>query len=109
MLSTVIEKEVALAIQAEQQGLANSSQKALILLHGLYLENEQMLGKTLKQSFMLGSATSALGQMAQVELSTMEVALMDKEGKPRLDEINDVQTILNDIIALTAPAPSACH
>lgn len=109
MLSPVIEQEVAQAIEAEKQGQANATQKALVVLHTLYRDNEQLLCKTLKQSFMLGSATSALGQMAHVELSTMEVAPMDKEGQPKLDEMNDVQSILNDIIALTSPAPSACH
>lgn len=109
MLSASIEQEIALAIKAEQQGQANPTQKALATLHTLYRENEQLLCKTLKQSFMLGSATTALGQMAQVELSAMEVAPMDQEGQPKLDEINDVQTILNEIIALTSPAPSVCH
>lgn len=109
MLSRTIETEVALAIKAEQQGIATPTQKALVNLHALFRENEQMLCKTLKQSFMLGSATSALGQMAQVELSTMEVAPMDQEGQPKLDEMNDVQTILNEIISMTAPSQGVCH
>lgn len=109
MLSQTIQNEVSLAIKAEQQGIASPAQKALVQLHTLFQENELTLCKTLKQSFMLGSATSALGQMAKVELSSMEVAPVDKEGQPKLDEMSDVQAILDDIISMTAPSQSTCH